>query len=82
MRSRKIGRVINNGSLSGYIPVSFQEMYAASKFALEGFTEQLRLATRNLRIMVSIVEPGFKTNLATSAQAASERIADYDEPRS
>lgn len=83
MRSHKSGRIINIGSLAGHIAVPFQGMYATSKFALEGFTEQLRQETRNLGIKVSIVEPGFfRTNILKSAQLASQRIEDYGEERS
>jgi short-subunit dehydrogenase len=78
MRTQRRGRIVNIGSIAGHIPVPFQGMYSTAKFALEGYTEQLRQETRNLGIMVSIVEPGFfKTNLANSAFAASGEIPDY-----
>ncbi len=78
MRANKSGRIVNVGSLAGYIPVPFQGMYATAKFALEGYTEQLRQETKSLGIMVSIVEPGFfKTNIANSPVVASEEISDY-----
>jgi NAD(P)-dependent dehydrogenase (short-subunit alcohol dehydrogenase family) len=78
MRAQRSGRIVNVGSLAGYIPVPFQGMYATAKFALEGYTEQLRHETKNLGISVSIVEPGFfKTNIVNSALFASQEIPDY-----
>lgn len=78
MRANKSGRIVNVGSLAGHIAVPFQGMYATTKFALEGYTEQLRQETKNLGIKVSIVEPGFfKTNIANSPILASEKIYDY-----
>ena len=43
MRQQKHGRIINISSLSGLTPIPFMGIYSASKFALEGYTEALRL---------------------------------------
>src|SRR5262252_4507265 len=43
MRQRKKGQIVNVSSLSGLSAIPFMGMYSASKFALEGFTEALRL---------------------------------------
>ena len=78
MRAQKRGRIVNIGSIAGHIAVPFQGMYATAKFALEGYTEQLRQETKNLGIYVSIVEPGFfRTNIANSALIASQQFPDY-----
>jgi short-subunit dehydrogenase len=80
MRARKQGKIINIGSIAGYVPFPFEGLYSASKFALEGVSEQLRLETKHLGIKVSVVEPGFfKTNLFGSHKDASESIDDYRE---
>jgi NAD(P)-dependent dehydrogenase (short-subunit alcohol dehydrogenase family) len=79
MRKQRSGRIVNVGSLAGYVAVPFQGMYATSKFALEGYTEQLRQETKNLGIKVSIVEPGFfKTNIGNSPLLASQQVSDYN----
>lgn len=78
MRKQHSGRIVNVGSLAGHVAVPFQGMYSTSKFALEGYAEQLRQETKNLGIKVSIVEPGFfKTNIGQSPLLASEQIPDY-----
>ena len=80
MRKQKSGQIINIASIAGYIPVPFQGMYATSKFALEGLTEQLRAETKNLGIKVSAVEPGFfKTNISNASKSSPESIPDYKE---
>jgi short-subunit dehydrogenase len=83
MRIQRSGRIVNIGSLAGHIAVPFQGMYATAKFALEGYTEQLRQETKSLRIHVSIVEPGFfKTNIGNSPLFASQEISDYKAEKS
>src|SRR5262249_13435722 len=49
----------------------FSGLYSASKFALEGMTESLRLETRRFGIHVSLIEPGdFRTSLPAARQTA------------
>jgi NADP-dependent 3-hydroxy acid dehydrogenase YdfG len=48
MRKQRSGQIIVIGSLAGHIAVPFQGFYATTKFALEGFTEQLRPESMNL----------------------------------
>lgn len=57
MRNRNEGQIINFSSIMGLVAVPFQSAYTASKFAIEGFTETLRMETRNYGIKVSMVEP-------------------------
>jgi short-subunit dehydrogenase len=52
------GRVINMGSMAGRMATPFSSAYAASKFALEGITDALRLELAPWGISVSIIEPG------------------------
>ncbi len=62
-RKNKSGRIINIGSVAGYIPIPFQSMYSAAKFAMESLTETLRMETAKFHVKVSLVEPGdTKTN--------------------
>ncbi len=58
MRARHYGYVVNIGSISGLIAIPFQGLYSASKFAIEGFTEALRIEVRPFGIRAVIVEPG------------------------
>jgi len=41
MKARQSGHIINNSSVSGIIGTPFNELYSASKFALEGLTEAM-----------------------------------------
>jgi short-subunit dehydrogenase len=79
MRTKKSGHIINIGSVAGYIPIPFQSMYSASKFALESLSETLRMELKKFNIKVSIVEPGdTKTNFTASRQlAGSEHIESF-----
>ena len=56
MRNRNEGQIINFSSIMGLVAVPFQSAYTASKFAVEGFTETLRMET-GIMIKVSMVEP-------------------------
>src|SRR5258708_5663628 len=58
MRPRKAGYIVNIGSIGGLIAIPFQGFYSASKFALEGFSEALRLEVRPFGIHVVLIEPG------------------------
>jgi short-subunit dehydrogenase len=79
MREQKRGHIINVGSLSGMTPIPFLGMYSASKFALEGYTEALRLEVKPFNIHVSLTEAGFlKTPMMNNRQQSANRIAAYD----
>ena len=58
MRRQGSGHVINIGSIGGLLAVPFQGMYSASKFALEGMMECLRMEVRPFGIRVVLIEPG------------------------
>jgi NAD(P)-dependent dehydrogenase (short-subunit alcohol dehydrogenase family) len=58
MRAQGSGTIVNVGSVAGLIPIPFQSMYAASKFALEALSEALRIEVKPFGIHVTIVEPG------------------------
>ena len=64
MRSRGSGRIINISSISGRIGFPGLSAYASSKYALEGFSESLRLELKPFGIEVILIEPGsYKTNI-------------------
>ncbi len=58
MRQQGYGRIIQNSSLLGYVALRFRGAYNASKFALEGLTDTLRLELQGSGIQVSLIEPG------------------------
>jgi len=58
MRKSGRGHIITVSSLAGLVPVPFWGHYNASKFAVEGLMETLRVELRPLGIQVCMVEPG------------------------
>ncbi len=58
MRRQGYGRIIYNGSVLGIIALPFRGAYNASKYALEGLADTLRLELYGSGISVSIIEPG------------------------
>jgi NAD(P)-dependent dehydrogenase (short-subunit alcohol dehydrogenase family) len=58
MRKQKSGHIITVTSVAGRLGQPMLSAYSASKYALEGWCESLRLETHSLGIRVSLVEPG------------------------
>lgn len=58
MRAQGGGRIIINSSLLGYVALPFRGAYNATKYALEGIADTLRLELRGSGIHVCLVEPG------------------------
>jgi short-subunit dehydrogenase len=58
MRQNNRGRIIFNSSLLGIVSLPFRGAYNASKYAIEGFADTLRLELRDTGIKVSLIEPG------------------------
>jgi short-subunit dehydrogenase len=58
MRERRAGLIVNMSSIGGLISIPFQSFYCATKFAIEGFTEALRMEVRAFGIRVALLEPG------------------------
>lgn len=58
MRNQGHGRIIVNSSILGFVALPFRGAYCASKFALEGLTDTLRLELAGSGIHVSLIEPG------------------------
>jgi len=52
------GRIIMNSSVLGLVAMKFRGAYNASKFAIEGFGDTLRLELRGTGVFVSLIEPG------------------------
>lgn len=64
MRERRSGTIINMSSVSGRLGLPGFAPYAASKFAVEGFSEALRLELRPFGVHVVLIEPGsYRTDI-------------------
>jgi NAD(P)-dependent dehydrogenase (short-subunit alcohol dehydrogenase family) len=79
MRQQRHGQIINVSSLSGVSAIPFMGIYSASKFALEGYTEALRMEVRPFNIHISLTEAGFlKTPMMNKRQVSTRQLKDYD----
>jgi len=58
MRNQGYGRIVQNSSVLGLATLAYRGAYVASKFALEGLTDTLRLELAGSGIQVSLIEPG------------------------
>ncbi len=81
MRTRRHGHVLNITSVAGFIGFPGSGYYAASKHAVEGFSDALAAECKPLGIKVTCVEPGpFRTDWAgRSLKQTQSSIADYEE---
>ena len=82
LRARPRSSLIVIGSIAGVFGIPFQGFYSASKHALEGYSESLRIELRRTSVRVSIVEPGsFETNFSSGRKfiaAVSARTFYHD----
>lgn len=58
MRQQGEGRIVQNSSVLGFAAMKYRGAYNASKFALEGWTDTLRLELIGSGIQISLIEPG------------------------
>ncbi len=58
MRAQGYGRIINCSSVLGFVTLRWRGAYNATKFALEGLTDTLRVEMRDTPIKVILIEPG------------------------
>ncbi len=79
MRAQGHGRIVMNSSLLGFIALPYRGAYTASKFALEGLTDTLRMELTGSGIHVSLIEPGpIDSRFRTNAHAAFKRWIDAE----
>ncbi|MFN2309810.1 MAG: SDR family oxidoreductase [Gammaproteobacteria bacterium] len=77
MRRQGYGRIIQNSSVLGLVALPFRGAYTASKFALEGFYDTLRLELADTGIQVSLIEPGpIESRFRANAFKAYQRSID------
>jgi NAD(P)-dependent dehydrogenase (short-subunit alcohol dehydrogenase family) len=81
MRQQKSGHIIMVSSVSGLHAAPTVSSYSASKFALEGWSEALRLEVNRLGIKVVLVEPGsFQTDIWTRNAYIGQKLLDGSSP--
>ena len=73
------GRIIQNSSVLGFVAMPFRGAYTASKFAIEGLSDTLRLELRDTDIRISLIEPGpVLSRFRHNALLQLEQHIDYD----
>jgi NAD(P)-dependent dehydrogenase (short-subunit alcohol dehydrogenase family) len=83
MRQQGSGRIVNMSSVMGLIPAPFWALYAASKHALEGYSESLDHEIRGSGVRVVLVEPGYtRTSFEESAYQGDQQLDVYQQARS
>lgn len=71
MRKQGYGRIVQNSSVLGFAAMRYRGAYNASKFALEGWTDTLRLELNDTDIHISLLEPGpIETQFRANAKQA------------
>ena len=78
MREQGYGRILNIGSVMGLIPGPFGSYYAATKHAIEGYSESLDHEVRSFGIRVAVIEPwATKTSIESNSPKGDRPIAAY-----
>ncbi len=78
MRAQGHGRIVQNSSVLGIIPIRWRAAYAATKFALEGYSDTLRLELAEAGIRVILIEPGpITTDIRIKSIPHFERWIDW-----
>src|SRR5678816_1733324 len=82
MRRQGAGRIINIGSALGFLPMPYGALYAATKHAVEGYSESLDHELRTRGIRVSVIEPAYtKTQFDANFMAPDAKLDEYREVR-
>ena len=75
MRKQGQGRIIQNSSVLGIVAMPYRGAYNASKYAIEGLTDTLRLELANTGIQLSLIEPGpIRSDFRKNALKAYQRF--------
>jgi short-subunit dehydrogenase len=81
MRKQRKGTIINISSISGRAGFPGLSPYAASKYAIEGWSESLRLEMKPFGVNIALIEPGsFKTGIWTTGKKVTEQSMKKDSP--
>lgn len=82
MRKHGGGRIINISSVLGLMPAPYSASYAATKHAVEGYSESLDHETRAFGVRVILVEPAFtKSSFDQAALKPDAILREYDQAR-
>jgi NAD(P)-dependent dehydrogenase (short-subunit alcohol dehydrogenase family) len=82
MRRQRNGRIVNIGSVLGFLPAPYMALYAATKHALEGYSESLDHEVRTRGIRVSVIEPAYtKTHFDANLLEPDAKLDEYREAR-
>jgi Short-chain dehydrogenases of various substrate specificities len=75
MRQQQHGHIICISSIGGLMGLPYQGMYSASKFAIEGYCQSLRLEVRQFGINVTVINPG---DFSTGFTAQRDKVDNSD----
>lgn len=79
MRAQGYGRIVNCSSVLGLVGLTWRGAYVATKFAMEGLTDVLRIEMRGTGIEVILIEPGpIATKIRENAVPHFERWIDWE----
>lgn len=79
MRAQGHGRIINCSSVLGLVTMKWRGAYSASKFAMEGLTDTLRIEMRDTGIDVILIEPGpITSDIRANSIPHFERWIDWE----
>jgi NAD(P)-dependent dehydrogenase (short-subunit alcohol dehydrogenase family) len=82
MRQQSFGRIVNISSVLGFLPAPYMGVYAASKHAVEGYTETLDHEIRKFGVRALLVEPAYtKTNIRGNSKFAKVALGVYADER-
>src|SRR5881397_1207547 len=82
MRRQGAGRIINIGSVLGFLPMPYGALYSASKHAIEGYSESLDHELRTRGIRVSVIEPAYtNTPFEANFLEPDAKLDEYREVR-
>ncbi len=82
MREQGSGRVINIGSVLGFLPAPYMALYCATKHAVEGYSESLDHELRTRGIRVSVIEPAYtRTQFEANTLEPDAQLEEYRETR-
>ncbi len=73
MRAQGSGRILNVGSVAGIVPMPFGSYYAATKHAIEGYSESLDHEVRGFGIRVAVIEPAATRTSFESSTIPSDK---------
>ncbi|XP_075071476.1 17-beta-hydroxysteroid dehydrogenase type 1 [Mixophyes fleayi] len=79
MKQRRSGRIIISSSVGGLQGVPFNDVYCASKFAVEGFCESLAVVLQHFNVHVSLIECGpVNTSFMNNLQVSDSQLESVD----